>query len=338
MAIQLLSTNAISARPYWASSGIKLAYSISYSISGLNVSTNNVNDVIMEIEKNFTYYASLEPAYTIEILDTDESIAVIRGEFLYNNRSWIANYSWVTGVEFFFDPMLPILRDVWYNDWYMPPDLLSDYPLVTLGSHQTRKVEGLRGIYEVSYYHKDTGIRVLQVILYGCSNVTQVSCKISIMALVSANIVFPRVYTGEVVVEGNRFVVEMVSNSTISDFSYTVNEISFNVSGDPGSQGFCNVSIPKTLVKPGYIIKVYFDNNPINYELSENSTHYFIYFTYNHSVHRVDIKFEPVETTSSPTQTPIAKPTLKDYTWPIITVVILVAITVAVFALSKRRK
>jgi hypothetical protein len=158
------------------------------------------------------------------------------------------------------------------------------------------------------------------------------------MALVSANIAFLRVYTGEVVVEGNRFVVEMVSNSTISDFSYTVNEISFNVSGDPASQGFCNVSIPKTLVKPGYIIKVYFDNNPINYELSENSTHYFIYFTYNHSVHRVDIKFEPVETTSSPTQTPIAKPTLKDYTWPIITVVILVAITVAVFALSKRRK
>jgi hypothetical protein len=329
MKIQLLSTNAISARPYWAFPGIKL----SYSIFILNVSTTNVNDVIMEIEKNFTYYASLEPAYTIEILDTDESIGVIREEFLYVNMSRIANYSWVTGVELFFDPASSILQG-YYNDWYMPPDLLNDYPLVTLSVYQTHKVKSFRVSY---YYHKDTGIKVLQI-LYWCSNVTSISCVFLIMALVSTNIAFPRVYTNEVVIEEERFVVVIVSNSNISGFNYSVNEVSFNVSGDPGSPGFCNVSIPKTLVKPGYTIKVYFDNNPINYKLSENSTHYFIYFTYNHSVHRVDIKFEPIETTSSPTQTPIAKPTLKDYTWPIIIVVILVAITVALFALLKRRK
>jgi len=152
---------------------------------------------------------------------------------------------------------------------------------------------------------------------------------IYITALVSANVVFPRVYTGEVVVEGNRFAVETVSNSTISGFNYSVDEISFNVSGDPGSLGFCNVSVPKAIVKPGYTIKVYFDDKPVDYSLSENSTHYFVYFTYKHSTHRVNIRFEQGEKIT---------PQQRDYTWPITVAVVSVAVIVAVFVLQKRRK
>jgi hypothetical protein len=177
-----------------------------------------------------------------------------------------------------------------------------------------------------SYYHKDLGVQIFVVEAWLLINKTY---HIYVIALVSANVVFPRVYTGEVVVEGNRFVVETVSNSTISGFNYSVDEISFNVSGDPGSLGFCNVSVPKALVKPGYTIKVYFDNNPVNYSLSENSTHYFVYFTYKHSTHRVNIRFEQGEKIT---------PQQQDYTWPITVAVVSVAVIVAVFVLQKRRK
>ena len=310
-ALKLLSTNAISAKPYWASPGVKLTY----SVFRLNVLTTNIDDVVMEIEKNFTYYASLEPAYTIEILDTDESTATIRYVRLDTNESRVFNYSWATGVALLSSSGSPRSQEFYWN-MYIPPDILSlsDYPLVTLGNYQVRMVgcvwDTPRKTYIRNYYHKDLGVMIFSVSAWLLENKTY---HIYITALVSANIAFPRVYTGEVVVEGNRFIVEAVSNSTISELSYNVNEISFNVSGDPGSLGFCNVSIPKYLVKPGYTIKVYFDGNPINYKLSENSTNYFIYFTYKHSTHRVNIKFEAPEitiTTPKPTPTTTLTPTV----------------------------
>jgi hypothetical protein len=297
-AFNLLSTNAISAKPYWASPGVKLAY----SVSGY-VLTTNIDDVVMEIEKNFTYYASLKPAYIIEILDTDESTATIRYVRLDTNESRVFNYSWVTGVGLLPSSGSPRSQG-FYWDMYIPPDTLSDYPLVTLGNYQVRMVgcawDTPRKTDIRNYYHKDSGVMIFSVSVWPLENKTY---YMFIMTLVSANIAFPRVYTGEVVVEGNRFIVEVVSNSTISELSYNVNEISFNVSGDPGSLGFCNVSIPKYLVKPGYTIKVYFDGNPINYKLSENSTNYFIYFTYKHSTHRVNIKFEAPLTSITTTTT-----------------------------------
>lgn len=125
--------------------------------------------------------------------------------------------------------------------------------------------------------------------------------------------------------------MKSLSKDTVSPtgFNYSVDEISFNVSGDPGSLGFCNVSVPKALVKPGYTIKVYFDDKPVNYSLSENSTHYFIYFTYKHSTHRVSIRFEQGEKIT---------PQQQDYTWPITVAAVSMAVIVAVFVLQKRRK
>lgn len=303
-ALKLLSTNAISAKPYWASPGVKLAY----SVYEMNVSPTNISEVLAEIEKNFTYYASLEPNFFVEILDTNESIATIHTYHLDINQSWVFNYSWATGVALLSSSGSPRSQE-FYWDMYIPPDILSlsDYPLVTLGNYQVRMVGCA---WDRNYYHKDSGVMIFSVSTWLLENKTY---HIYITALVSANIAFPRVYTGEVVVEGNRFIVEAVSNSTISELSYNVNEISFNVSGDPGSLGFCNVSIPKYLVKPGYTIKVYFDGNPINYKLSENSTNYFIYFTYKHSTHRVNIKFEAPEitiTTPKPTPTTTLTPTV----------------------------
>jgi len=132
---QLLSTNAISAKPYWASPGVKLAY----SVYKMNVSPTNISEVLAEIEKNFTYYASLEPNFFVEILDTNESIATIHTYRLDINQSEVFNYSWVTGVELLYSPDSPRSQGYW--GIYIPPDTLSDYPLIVLGSYQARKVE-----------------------------------------------------------------------------------------------------------------------------------------------------------------------------------------------------
>ena len=324
VAFKLLSTNAISAKPYWASPGVKLAY----SVYKMYAPATNISEVLAEIEKNFTYYASLEPNFFVEILDTNESIATIHSYRLDLNQSWVFNYSWATGVELLSSPDSPGSRG-YYWGMYIPPDTLSDYPLIVLGSYQARKVEYYDesgSEIDVSYYHKDLGVRVFSVSAFLLINKTY---RIAISALVSANVVFPRVYTGEVVVDGKRFAVETVSNSTISGFNYSVDEINFNVSVVPGSLGFCNVSIPKALVKPGYTIKVYVDGNPVNYSLSENSTHYFVYFTYKQGTHTVSIRFEQGEEIA---------PQQQDYTWPITVAVVSVAVIVAVFVLQKRRK
>jgi len=212
----------------------------------------------------------------------------------------------------------------WYDIWYRPPELLSGYPLAIVGNHQVYKVS-IKDYHSYLYYHKDTGIGVL-MIWYHCQNET---CRLYISALTSLSIL-PRTHVGEVVVRGEGFVVNVVSNSNISGFTYNenefVSEISFEVTGPSGLRGFCNVSVPKALVKPGYVIKVYFNNNPIDYVLNENSTHYFIYFTYMHTTHRVSIKFEATQTTN------------QDFTVIVVAGVIIGAVAIAVLYSFKRRK
>jgi len=63
----------------------------------------------------------------------------------------------------------------------------------------------------------------------------------------------------------------------------------FNAEGETSTIGLCNVTIPVTLLGGPYTVKV--DNNTIleDYNPTTNGTHAFIYFTYNHSPHKVEI-------------------------------------------------
>jgi parallel beta-helix repeat protein len=88
------------------------------------------------------------------------------------------------------------------------------------------------------------------------------------------------------------YAVSLVSNSTIFDFGYnsTGNKLSFQVDGANGTFGFCRICIPHGLMIEPYSIAV--DGcNPIfvNYALSDNGTHRWIYFVYQHSAHEVVI-------------------------------------------------
>ncbi|MBX5321403.1 MAG: S8 family serine peptidase [Candidatus Bathyarchaeota archaeon] len=89
--------------------------------------------------------------------------------------------------------------------------------------------------------------------------------------------------------EGEEYLVEITSNSTVTNFNFSQQQmkIGFNVTGDEGTVGFCNVTIPNILLGGPYTVLV--NDVPITSEWTWNNTHSFIYFTYTHSEHHIDI-------------------------------------------------
>jgi len=89
--------------------------------------------------------------------------------------------------------------------------------------------------------------------------------------------------------------VNTFSNSTLASFNFSqsLKQISFNATS--GASGFCNVTIPKTLLNisiPEVRWKVIIDGRLLSTEertVTENETHTSIYFTYTHGTHRVQI-------------------------------------------------
>jgi len=82
--------------------------------------------------------------------------------------------------------------------------------------------------------------------------------------------------------------VQIVCNSTISNFRFTGTAIIFNVSGEAATTGFCRICIPAALMSGPY--KVHVDGVEIPYSLLfANRTHNYLYFTYSHSTHEIVI-------------------------------------------------
>jgi parallel beta-helix repeat protein len=86
--------------------------------------------------------------------------------------------------------------------------------------------------------------------------------------------------------EGKRYNVYVVSNSKVSEFSFDPEgtRIRFNVMGETGTVGFCNVTIPKGLLNTEGSWAVLVDAvivTPIT--VNEGATNKYLYFTYYHS-------------------------------------------------------
>ena len=85
--------------------------------------------------------------------------------------------------------------------------------------------------------------------------------------------------------------ISCISNSTVTGFQQRGDTISFDVSGEPSTTGFCTVTIPHSTLLPPYTIEV--DCNQVSYTtLMENDKVSIIYFTYQHSTHEVTITGE----------------------------------------------
>lgn len=101
------------------------------------------------------------------------------------------------------------------------------------------------------------------------------------------------VATHNVTVEANTYVVETVSNSSVSefDFNQTLKRIRFKVDGAAGTAGFCNVTVPSELMSGDF--SIYKDDAPliegVDYSEAYNGTHYLFNITYEHSNHTIEI-------------------------------------------------
>jgi parallel beta-helix repeat protein len=93
----------------------------------------------------------------------------------------------------------------------------------------------------------------------------------------------PTKFTFNTTWEGVNYPVCVFTNSTVIDFSFDQPSatLSFTIGGESGMQGYCNVTIPKTLLKgEPWTLKLNGTDWP--YTVTQNTTHSFIYFTYIH--------------------------------------------------------
>ena len=91
--------------------------------------------------------------------------------------------------------------------------------------------------------------------------------------------------------EWTQYSIFVFSNSTVSDFSFKPEDtmIQFNVMGESGTTGFCNVTIPKGLLRAEGTWTVLVDNNPIIPVVNDDASNTYLYFTYPHSTKTVEI-------------------------------------------------
>jgi len=85
--------------------------------------------------------------------------------------------------------------------------------------------------------------------------------------------------------EDKTYPITILSNSTVTHlvFNQPQAQISFNVTGPHGSKGYCNITIPKHLLKGPWTFT--FEGSVLDIETkeTENETHSFIIFTYIHA-------------------------------------------------------
>jgi parallel beta-helix repeat protein len=83
--------------------------------------------------------------------------------------------------------------------------------------------------------------------------------------------------------------VQTICNSSISDFQFNGTAISFSVTGENGTEGFCRLCIPTALMNATYTVFV--NGTEVSYNLlpCSNETYSYVYFNYTHSTQEVII-------------------------------------------------
>lgn len=92
--------------------------------------------------------------------------------------------------------------------------------------------------------------------------------------------------------DGATYPVKLLSNSTVSTFLFMQawEKIRFDVRGPSDTVGYCNVTIPKNLLR-GDPWKIFLNSTNITSQaiITENQTHTSIYFTYVHGTYEAKI-------------------------------------------------
>ncbi len=89
-------------------------------------------------------------------------------------------------------------------------------------------------------------------------------------------------------------VFTITSNSTITALSFNPanKQLSFNVSGDPGTKGYLYVFIPKSLMNDSGGLNVQLDGNQTDFTVQSQNDGWLLYLTYHHSTHIVTVSLD----------------------------------------------
>jgi hypothetical protein len=81
----------------------------------------------------------------------------------------------------------------------------------------------------------------------------------------------------------------ITTNSTLSGLSFdsATKQLSFTVSGPPGTTGYLDIYIPKSLISDISALTVSFDGNSIPYSSQSVGDSWLVSFTYHHSTHHI---------------------------------------------------
>jgi len=191
--------------------------------------------------------------------------------------------------EFFYDHYL-FLEDIHESEGYL-------WLVVTLPLGTTEGVTGSGTVATIEFICNSPGDTSLE--LYD-SKLGTPEIKPIEHTTFNAHIYLPYAWQGEnvpagpsrvftVALDEASFDVLVYSNSSLTafDFSRSWNKLDFEVEGETGTSGYFDIAVPKGLTQGTLMVLI--DNAPVDYSLTENATHYFLYFTYGHSSHRVSI-------------------------------------------------
>jgi len=139
-----------------------------------------------------------------------------------------------------------------------------------------------------------------------------------------------------------------VTASQMSNVTLTTNQssattsLSFNITGETGTIGFDNITIPKSAVPYGTTPTIYIDGQQAQAQgYTQDDSNYYVWFTTDFSTHQVNITFITTPTPSpSPTLTPSPSPTpspsLPEFpTWVVLPALLIMS-TLAAVAVKRR--
>jgi parallel beta-helix repeat protein len=90
--------------------------------------------------------------------------------------------------------------------------------------------------------------------------------------------------------------IDIISNSTLSDFRLDISakRISFNITGDKGTAGFCRITVPNIIVQTLWAAnyKVTIDGHPQPFRNWTDAQDTYVYVNYTHSKHEIVIVAE----------------------------------------------
>jgi len=138
------------------------------------------------------------------------------------------------------------------------------------------------------------------------SAILGISQQTDLHPIIAVTVGHPLEYQHKVLQKGNSYLVTVSTNSTITNFQFdsATNTESYEVEGANNTIGYCNVTIPKLLLNGNFSVQV--DGSTTYYSMTQNTTDSILYFTYNHSSHRVEIS--AVDNTPPNIQTPLQMP------------------------------